>query len=90
MPLALKRSLRSARAAAASECVNHQGGGGRVEVAGGFVGQQQAGPVHQRPRDRHALQLPAAELLRQAPAEARQTHSAQHGLNPRVVGLRQQ
>jgi hypothetical protein len=60
MPLALRCSTRSARAAAACEWVtstseapwlaglchqgiHHQRGGLRVEVAGGFVGQQQAG-----------------------------------------------
>jgi hypothetical protein len=42
--------------------VAHQRAGVVVEVAGGLVGQQQARPVHQRARDRHALLLAAREL----------------------------
>ena len=72
------------------QCVHHHGRGGRVEVAGRLVGQQQAGPVHQRAGNRHALQLAAAELLRQASAQARKAHGCQHGLHPRVVRLPQQ
>ena len=52
------------------ERVEHALGGGRVEVAGRLVGQDQARPVHQRARDRDALQLAARELLRQALGQA--------------------
>ena len=38
----------------------------RIEVAGRLVGQHQARPMHQRPGDRHALQLAAGELARPA------------------------
>src|SRR5262245_3591575 len=34
----------------------------RVEVAGRLVGEQERGAVHERPRDRDALLLPAREL----------------------------
>ena len=46
-------------------------GGGRVEVAGRLVGEDQLRPVHQRARDRHALQLAARKRLRQARARSR-------------------
>ncbi len=36
----------------------HAFGGHRVEIAGGFVGQDQAGRVHHGAGDGHALQLP--------------------------------
>ena len=88
MPPLLRCSTRSARAAAASECVTSTSEAPcsrvcaistsitlaavrRVEVAGGLVGQQQRRPVHQRARDRHALQLAAAQLLRQPRRRAR-------------------
>ena len=35
----------------------------RIEVAGGFVGQQDTGVVDERPGDRDALALPARELV---------------------------
>src|SRR5262249_7955122 len=37
----------------------------RVEVAGRLVGEQERGAVHERPRDRDALLLPARELARE-------------------------
>ena len=36
--------------------------GGRVEVAGGLAGEQQAGPCHERAGDRHPLALPAGQF----------------------------
>ena len=42
--------------------------------------------MHQRPRQGHALQLAAAQLLRQARAQACQADGLQHGLN--AFGLR--
>ena len=65
-------------------------GGARVEVAGGLVGQQQAGAVHQRAGNRHALQLTARELGRQARAQLAQAHGVQHLLHARGVGSAQQ
>ena len=46
--------------------------------------------MHQRPGNRHALQLPAAELLRQALAQALQTDGHQQRLHPGVIGFIQQ
>ena len=70
--------------------IHHFGGGGRVQVAGGFVGQQQARAVHQSAGNRHPLQLPARELLRQTCAQAVQAHCRQHGLHPGIFLLVQQ
>ena len=39
--------------------------GGRVEVAGGLVGQEDQRPVHEGPGDRHPLLLAAGELVRE-------------------------
>ena len=88
MPVGVSVTLRSARAAAARECVaagrrrrarapastssvEHALGGGRVEVAGRLVGEDQLRPVHQRARDRDALQLAARQRLRQARRRSR-------------------
>lgn len=70
--------------------LHHPRGGGRVQVAGGLVGQQQVGAVHQGAGNRHPLQLSARELLRQTCAQAFEPDGLQHGLHPRVVVLAQQ
>src|SRR5215207_2641499 len=44
--------------------VENLGAGERIQVAGWLVGQQQGGPVYQRPSDSHPLHLPAGELGR--------------------------
>src|SRR5690554_5294586 len=44
------------------EQAHDPGGGGAVEVARGFVAEQDPRPGHQRPGDRHALALAAGEL----------------------------
>ena len=36
----------------------------RIEIAGGLVGQNEHGPIHQRAADRHPLLLPARHLRR--------------------------
>ena len=66
--------------------LHHTRGGVRVEVARGFVGQDQGRAVHQRTGDRHALQLPARQLLRQPLAQFTQPHGGQALLHP--VGIR--
>ena len=66
------------RAGLVAQHVQHAGRGGRIEVAGGFVRQQQPGLVHQRTGDRHALQLPTAQFLRQAGAQSGQPHRLEH------------
>src|SRR2546422_474472 len=50
-----------ARAIDAVEQSHDPDGRRRVDVAGGLVGQQDERPVHERPRDRHALLLAARE-----------------------------
>ena len=45
--------------------------------------------MHQGPGDGQALQLPAAECLRQARAQTVQTHSLQHGLHALRIGRAQ-
>ena len=42
------------------QCVHDFCCRGWVQIAGWFVGQKQAGPVYQRPRNRDTLQLTAA------------------------------
>ena len=44
------------------EQVEHLAGGHEIEVAGGFVDEQQLGVADQRPGDRHALHLAARKL----------------------------
>ena len=51
--------------------------GGRVEVAGGLVGQQQRGLEHQRARQRHPLRLAARELARAVVHARAQPHPLQ-------------
>jgi hypothetical protein len=46
----------------------HDVGGLRVEVAGGFVGQHERRPVHQRARHRHPLQFTARQFARRRAA----------------------
>ncbi|MNV50342.1 hypothetical protein D3C71_1423440 [compost metagenome] len=70
--------------------VHHAGGGGGVEVAGGLVGQQQGGAMHQSAGDGHALQLSTAELLRKALAQVSQADGGQHLLHTSRVALPQQ
>ena len=69
--------------------VHYFRGGCGVEVAGGLVGQQQGGAVHQRAGNCHALKLPAAELLRQSLAQASKADRLKHGLHPGIIGLTQ-
>ena len=52
--------------------------GGRVEVAGRLVGQQDQRPVDERPGDRHTLLFATAELMREALLLARQTDEIEH------------
>ena len=66
--------------------LHHQRCGAGVQIAGGFIRQQQGGPVHQRPRNGDPLQLPATKLLRQAAAQATQADGFQHGFYPCVIG----
>ena len=54
-----------------------QGAGG-VQVAGGLVGHDGAGIVHQGPGDGHSLLLAAGQLIREPAALAVQPHQAQH------------
>jgi hypothetical protein len=54
---------RGAGAVDAVEQAHDADRGGRVEVAGGLVGQQDQRPVHEGPGDRHALLLAAGELV---------------------------
>ncbi|MGH8514352.1 MAG: hypothetical protein ACREV8_10520 [Gammaproteobacteria bacterium] len=37
-----------------------------IESAGGLVGKNHWRVIHQRPRNRHTLPLPAAQLMREA------------------------
>ena len=53
--------------------------GARIQVAGGLVGEQQRGPVHQRAGDRDALLLAAGELARQVALAALEADRAQRG-----------
>jgi hypothetical protein len=96
-------SLESAMAAAASECVTMMAPaplalisraaaqdavrGIGIEIAGRFVGQQQGGPVHQRARDRHALQFAAGQLVREVGAAPFQPTAASM-FRPRVLWRR--
>src|SRR5574338_780671 len=58
------------------------GARGAVEVAGGLVRQQDAGPVHQRPGDGHALALPARELVGAVVHPVPESHPGQRRLRP--------
>ena len=49
----------------AQQEVDHRRRVVRVQRAGGLVGEDHAGPVDQRARDRHALTLPAGQLIGQ-------------------------
>ena len=49
-----------------------------VEIGQRLVEQQDVGLDHERPRERHALLLPARQLARQALREAFEAHQAQH------------
>ncbi len=53
----------------------------RIEIAGGFIRQQQPRRPRQRARDRHALLLPAREFRRIVPGARRQAHAAQRFLD---------
>ena len=70
--------------------VHHTRGRSGVQVAGGFIGQQQGGAVHQGARNGHALQLATAQLLGQALAQVGQAHGCQHVLHPIGFGAAQQ
>ena len=70
--------------------VHHTRGRSGVQVAGGFIGQQQPGAVHQGARNGHALQLATAQLLGQALAQVGQAHGCQHVLHPIGFGAAQQ
>ena len=69
--------------------------GPRVERAGRLVGQDDPRVVHQRPRDRHALLLPAGELARLVVLASGQADRAQRLQRPLaalaagVVGVQQ-
>ena len=103
IPVGVSVTLRSARAAAARECVasrqaapcsrtcstssdEHALGGGRVEIAGRLVGEDELRPVHEGPRDRDALQLAARERVRQARLEAGEADRRQHGGDAHRIG----
>jgi hypothetical protein len=49
----------------------------RVEVAGGFVGQDELGPLDQRSRDRHSLLLPTRKLGRPVGRSISEPHRRQ-------------
>src|SRR5690606_11919384 len=57
----------------------HVGGALRVEVAGGFVGEQDRRLQQQRTRDRGALHLPARQLRGSMVAALRQADAFQQG-----------
>ena len=59
---------------------------GGVEVAGGFVGDEQVGRVNQRACDRHALHLSAGKLVRHAGGLFREPYPMQ-ALARRLGGL---
>src|SRR3954454_9270563 len=63
---------------------------GGVEVAGRLVGQQDRGPVDERPGDGDALLLAAGQLVREAAlltGEADQVEHLRHGVRDGVPGL---
>src|SRR5437879_1849793 len=51
--------------------------GGGVEVAGRLVRQQDRGVVHERPRDRHPLALPARQLVRPVRHSRSEEHTSE-------------
>ena len=55
---------------------------GRVEVAGGLVGQQDQRAVDERPGDGHALLLTARQLVREAVLLAGQADQLEHRRAP--------
>ena len=87
------RHQQASRASAADLFAQHRQhprGGVGVEIAGGLVGQDQARRVHHRARDGHALQLPARQLRRKAPAQPVQAHVGQQFLDALRIGPPQQ
>ena len=54
-------------------------GGGAVELAGGFVGQDQPRARREHPRDDDALRLPAGQLLRQLVAQLVELEQGERG-----------
>ena len=52
--------------------------GRRIEIAGGLVGEHDRRTMHERARDRHALQLAARELARHAVAAVGEPDRSQH------------
>jgi hypothetical protein len=75
------RALACCLAHAFEQQGEHLVGGARVEVAGRLVGQDQRRPVHQRARDRHALQFAARQRARPARTEAGEADARQQGLD---------
>jgi len=78
---------RGPRAVDAVEQLHDAHGGGRVEVAGGLVGDQDHRPVHECARDRDALLLATGELVRHPVALAVQAHQLE-GLRDDRADLR--
>ena len=64
--------------------VHHSAGRRRVQRAGRFVGEHQAGSVHQGPRDRYPLPLPAGELVGNRCASSPMSRASSS--SPRQVG----
>ena len=60
--------------------------GALVEIAGGLVGEQHDGVVHQRARDRHALLLAARQLARERRRLGGEPDLRQHAAHPRGDG----
>ncbi len=67
--------------------LEHAAGGALVEVAGRLVGDQDGGIVHQRPRDRDPLLLPARELAGIGPALGREADLGEHPHHPGGDGV---
>ena len=63
---------------------HHVVAGFAVERSGGLVGQDQRGLVHQGPRNRHPLLLPARELVGRVVGARAQAHPPQRGQRTRA------
>ena len=73
-------SPRTSRSSAGKDLIRGAG----IEVAGGLVGQQQAGAVGQRPAERHPLLLAPRHRRRAVMARVGDAHLAQQFLRPRL------
>jgi hypothetical protein len=58
----------------------------RIELAGGFIGEENFGFVDERAGDRYPLLLPPGELGRQAVLSSRETNQSEHAPGP-LVGI---